>query len=278
MPKLIPVYSKGTLTAALSKTATTIVMSSGDGALFPNSTITNFSYAVLYKTIDGEEVGHEIVKIVGKSGDILYVNRHQNNTVANTYSIGDSVELMVTKDTIGTSTGQQPNKFKAFAFIRSAIVPETPVGGSYSNPIPETIGWSDSIQTGVDPIYSSTRTFTSDGVGQDNTWTTPALFAQNGTNGEAYLVIIESSNGTEFRVGENQTSTLKAMVFKNGVDVTDSFDSSQFRWRRVSINNQAPPNDDATWNASYVSGYKQIIINVDDVDSRASFFCDIINP
>ncbi len=277
MSKLIPVFSTGTLAANLSKTSTTVVLNTGDGTIFPNATTSNYALAVLYKSTNGKELGHEIVKIIGKVDDTLIVRRHQNNTMANTFSIGDSIELMVTKDTIDTASGA-PNKFKAFAFKRSTVLPSKPTGGTYESPTPTTGGWSDGIPNGTDPIYSVTRIFTSDGIGQDAEWSDPILFATNGLDGQAYLVIIESTNGTEFRVGENQTSTLKAMVFKNGVDVTDLFDPSQFRWRRVSIVDQPPPNDDATWNTLYASGYKQILINVDDVDSKASFFCDIFNP
>jgi hypothetical protein len=100
----------------------------------------------------------------------------------------------------------------------------------------------------------------------------------NGKNGEAYLLIIESTNGTEFRVGQSKTSTLKAHLFLNGVDVTEITPASWFRWRRVSVIPKEIPNDDETWNAAYNSGYKQIFINIDDVNSQASFFCDIVNP
>lgn len=99
-----------------------------------------------------------------------------------------------------------------------------------------------------------------------------------GEDGEMYLLTIESTNGTVFREGLNQQTTLIARLFKNGVDITGSIPSSQFAWRRVSMNPQPYPNDDATWNSTYQSGYKQIIISVDDVDARATFFCDITTP
>lgn len=89
-----------------------------------------------------------------------------------------------------------------------------------------------------------------------------------------YIVIIESTNGKEFRAGQAIFTKLIAHVFQGGIDITNSLNSSQFRWRRASI---IEPNDDATWNTSYASGYKQIDVDVDAVASKATFFCDILS-
>lgn len=90
-----------------------------------------------------------------------------------------------------------------------------------------------------------------------------------------YEVIVESTNGDVFRVGQSMVTFLKAHVFRNGVEVTDSIPVSKFAWRRVSYYSQAPPNDDATWNAAYAAGYRQITITADSVYSRATYHCDI---
>lgn len=92
--------------------------------------------------------------------------------------------------------------------------------------------------------------------------------------GESYYLEIESTQGTIFRPGQSSSTLLKAKVFKNGLEVTDTIDASHFKWRRVSQDTVA----DATWNTSYQSGYKQVLIDVDDVDARATFFCDIVTP
>ena len=99
------------------------------------------------------------------------------------------------------------------------------------------------------------------------------LYLQDGTS---FVLTIESTNGTVFRVGKSQNTLLKARLFKNGAEVTDVTPPGWFRWRRVSGIPRAAPNDDATWNNLYVAGYKQVSINVDDVYARATFFCDIL--
>lgn len=89
-------------------------------------------------------------------------------------------------------------------------------------------------------------------------------------------VHVESTNGTVFRVGQARQTMLVARVFRNGVDITDTVPASRFRWVRVSMDNPLPPNDDAAWNANYASGFKQILVDVDQVFAKATFHCQII--
>lgn len=100
------------------------------------------------------------------------------------------------------------------------------------------------------------------------------LYLQDGLS---FVLTVESTNGTTFRVGQNTSTLLKGRLFKNGAEVTDVTPAGWFRWRRVSAIPQAAPNDDATWNAAYQTGYKQVSISVDSVYARATFFCDIIS-
>ncbi len=91
-------------------------------------------------------------------------------------------------------------------------------------------------------------------------------------------VVVESVNGTEFRPGQGTQTLLIAHVFRNGLEVTNTIPQADFRWRRVSIVDPHPPADDATWNSLYAAGYRQVLVNVDDVASRATFHCDILTP
>ena len=72
--------------------------------------------------------------------------------------------------------------FKSIVFKRSDGRPQAPTDGSFGNPIPN--GWYDSVPQGTDPIWMSSRYFTSDnqrpaGVNNDNwnVWSTPALMS-----------------------------------------------------------------------------------------------------
>ncbi|MGW8169620.1 MAG: hypothetical protein ACWGHH_06415 [Sulfurovaceae bacterium] len=92
---------------------------------------------------------------------------------------------------------------------------------------------------------------------------------------QIYQVVIESTNGDKFRIGQSLTTTLKAHVFLDGVEITDDLHPSEFKWTRVSRNGNTASDD--LWNADYQSGYKQIDITVDDVAQIATFHCYINN-
>ena len=87
-----------------------------------------------------------------------------------------------------------------------------------------------------------------------------------------YRLVISSSNGNIFKNGNIQT-TLYATVFSWDENITDQLDNNQFIWTRVSNDAEA----DATWNADHAGGTKSIEITSDDVEVRATFFCDLID-
>ena len=87
-----------------------------------------------------------------------------------------------------------------------------------------------------------------------------------------YRLIISSSNGNIFKNGNIQT-TLTATVFSWDENITDTLDPNQFIWTRVSDDAEA----DAEWNAAHYGGAKSIEITSNDVEVRATFFCDLID-
>ena len=91
-------------------------------------------------------------------------------------------------------------------------------------------------------------------------------------NKRMYRLVISSSNGNIFKNGVIST-TLYATVFSWDENVTDSLDPNQFIWTRVS----ADPSSDAKWNADHAGGTKSVEITSEDVDARATFFCDLID-
>ena len=93
----------------------------------------------------------------------------------------------------------------------------------------------------------------------------------SGTGTSPYLVILESTKGNVFRVGQGLSTLLIAHVFHGTTDATDSLQASQFSWRRVSPDATA----DSAWNAAHATGYKQVLVSVDDMSANATFFCDI---
>ena len=87
-----------------------------------------------------------------------------------------------------------------------------------------------------------------------------------------YRLVISSSNGNIFKNGNIKT-TLYATVYSWDENITDTLDDNQFIWTRVSDDAEA----DAAWNADHFGGSKSIEITSDDVEVRATFFCDLID-
>jgi len=87
-----------------------------------------------------------------------------------------------------------------------------------------------------------------------------------------YRLVISSSNGNIFKNGNIQT-TLIATVFSWDENITDTLDDNQFIWTRVSDDAEA----DKLWNDAHYGGTKSIEITGEDVDVRATFFCDLID-
>lgn len=87
-----------------------------------------------------------------------------------------------------------------------------------------------------------------------------------------YRLVIFSSNGNIFKNGNIRT-TLFAKVYSWDKNITDTLDSNQFIWTRVSDDAE----DDARWNDAHFGGTKSIEITIDDVKVRATFFCDLID-
>lgn len=113
-------------------------------------------------------------------------------------------------------------------------------------------------------------------------WNTPTLWKVKGDKGEqgiqgpqgedAYQIQIYSSGGNAFRVGKANT-TLTAYVFQGADDITDTIDSSLFRWIRKS---QGTALADDIWNTSSKAvGKKQVFITPEDTIGRTVFSCEV---
>ena len=85
-------------------------------------------------------------------------------------------------------------------------------------------------------------------------------------------LVINSSNGNIFKNGQIST-VLTATVFSWDTDVTDQYDPNQFIWTRVSDDSDA----DDIWNINHYGGTKSITITNEDVQTRATFYCDLID-
>ena len=81
-----------TLASSISAVATTITVASSGGSLFPTLGAGDYFYATLVDSSNNIE----IVKVTGRTGDVMTVVRGQEGTSANAYVGGDKFELRPT--------------------------------------------------------------------------------------------------------------------------------------------------------------------------------------
>lgn len=81
-----------TLASGINSSATSITLTTGQGARFPTLSGGDFFYATLIDTSNNLE----IIKCTARSTDVLTVVRGQESTTARAYSTGDRIELRVT--------------------------------------------------------------------------------------------------------------------------------------------------------------------------------------
>lgn len=84
--------ASATLASALASAATSMTVSSGQGAYFPVIAGTDYFYVTLVDTSNNLE----IVKVTGRASDVLTIVRAQDGTAARSFAGGDKVELRIT--------------------------------------------------------------------------------------------------------------------------------------------------------------------------------------
>jgi hypothetical protein len=81
--------ASATLAGSITSTATTVILTSGNGSLFPALSAGDYCFATLVDSSNNLE----IIKVTARSGDTLTVVRGQDNTIARGYASGDKCEL-----------------------------------------------------------------------------------------------------------------------------------------------------------------------------------------
>ena len=92
MPALFSNNASATLAASITSVQTSLTLTTGQGALFPAVSGSDYFYA----TIANSSNTIEIVKVTARSADVLTVVRAQEGTTASAFSSGDKVELRLT--------------------------------------------------------------------------------------------------------------------------------------------------------------------------------------
>lgn len=105
------------LASGISSSDTTIVLTPGTGLLFPVLSSGDYFPATLIK----EDGSREIVRVTGRSSDVLTVVRAQESTVAQLFNANDKIELRLTAGTFTDPSGPSATS------ITSASTKEAPI-------------------------------------------------------------------------------------------------------------------------------------------------------
>lgn len=85
-----------------------------------------------------------------------------------------------------------------------------------------------------------------------------------------YRIEMLSSQGNIIK-DKNFTTTLRAVLYEDNVDVTANKDAKYFKWARFSGATEQDQVADAAWNLKWAAGAKEIPITSDDVNRNAMF-------
>lgn len=85
-----------------------------------------------------------------------------------------------------------------------------------------------------------------------------------------YRVEMLSTQGNIIK-DKNFTTTLRAVVYEDNIDVTAKKDKKYFKWARFSGSTEKDQIEDAKWNLKWAAGAKEIPITADDVNRNAMF-------
>ena len=96
MTVLLKNNAQGILATAISASDTSIILTSGGGAAFPNPATGEYFYATLSTTAGTVEV----VKCTSRTNDSLVVARAQEGTTATSFAAGTRIELRVTAQSV----------------------------------------------------------------------------------------------------------------------------------------------------------------------------------
>ena len=86
-----------------------------------------------------------------------------------------------------------------------------------------------------------------------------------------YNLKIISTNGDTFTNSEVYT-TLIVKVYQGTQDITDSLPAERFSWKKITANEE----EDTVWSQNRGQGVKTITITKEDISSRATFFCELL--
>jgi len=150
-------------------------------------------------------------------------------------------------------------------YIRSASAPSTPTGGSYdftTGTLTPPSSWSASPPAGSDPLYVSVGTWAivgTTGTDSSTTWTTPALFVQDGVDGDDGAPGADGDDGapgTPGADGDDGLSVYVANVYRRSASAPSTPTGGSYNFTTSTL---TPP---SSWFATPPAGTDPLYVSV----------------
>ena len=145
MAQLFANNAASKLAAAITIGATSLTLTTGEGAKFPAITGSDFFLVTLVGGTASSETSWEIVSVTARAGDVLTVVRAQEGTAAAAWAIATPVELRATAGTLAVLTAA--SGVSTVNGVAGAVTLKTVNGSS--------IVGSGNLALGAAPIYKN---------------------------------------------------------------------------------------------------------------------------
>jgi hypothetical protein len=225
-----------TLASSINSSATSITLTTGQGARFPSLGGGDYFYATLIDTSNNLE----IVKCTARSTDVLTVVRGQEGTTARSYSTSDRIELRITSQGLVDTLLDLSASNLTSGTIPDARFPSTlpAISGANLTGIEQSGRFLGIEILGPWNISGTDLAYVSKQSGATGTWTRPSgcnsvLVYVTGAGGgggkygdDSYRGCYGASGGTAIKFISGVTSTVSWTIGSGGSGGTSESDGS----------------------------------------------------
>src|SRR6516225_5762727 len=238
-----------TVSGSITAVATSVALSAGTGALFPNPTGGNYYVATFYD--QATKTVNEIIHVTAMSGDIATIVRAQEGTTAKAWNAGDIFANLVTAGTlnafvqagtgpantsivyVGTDTSATPGLIVA---TTNPVPASLAIGMLFNIKVANTNPGTTMMQLNGGTSIETVRTDGSLMIGGNVIAGEEYMFVYNGTNFTSTIMPVPvQPPQTTFYVRTDSTST----VDSNGLESNSGFantSTSAFKTIQGAIN------------------------------------------
>ena len=224
-------FAATTLNTGINSSVTSLVVSSGTGALFPSLVGSQYFYCTLVDAATGTT--REIVKVTARSTDTFTIVRGQESTSSSSYLAGDKVELRLTAAGINTfATTETAQTFVGNQTISGTLTATTIGAFTLSGTVSGGGNQLNNVIIGTTtPLAGAFTTLSATGLITGRS-TNGQVFAATNSSNSSFSLDISSAKVTFSQLASAGTldtiidSTIRTSISSTGLAVTGTLSST----------------------------------------------------